>query len=133
MGLYASSGFPELVLQGPCSSQSAPQPFFGSSRNAPPLTLTDDTKNGCEADYVNPFLTKLICCSRYGLVLFAFLLMSTSPWSIKTPKKKKKKRLPQALAITHIKHVCCVHIRRGRACIQVNFISNHFLSYKTHI
>ena len=89
MGLYASSGFPELVLQGPCSSQSAPQPFFGSSRNAPPVTLTDDTKNGCEADYVNPFLTKLICCSMYGLVLFAFLLMSTSPWSIKTPKKKK--------------------------------------------
>ena len=78
MGLYASSGFPELVLQGPCSSQSAPQPFFGSSRNAPPVTLTDDTKNGCEADYVNPFLTKLICCSMYGLVLFAFLLMSTS-------------------------------------------------------
>ena len=76
--------FPELVLQGPCCTQSAPQPFFGSSRNAPPVTLPDektlpdDTKNGCEADYVNPFLTKLIRCSRYGLVLFAFLLMSTS-------------------------------------------------------
>lgn len=78
MGLYASSGFPELVLQGPCCTQSAPQPFFESSRNAPPVTLPDDTKNGCEADYVNPFLTKLIRCSRYGLVLFAFLLMSTS-------------------------------------------------------
>ena len=78
MGLYATSGFPELVLQGPCCTQSAPQPFFGSSRNAPPVTLPDDTKNGCEADYVNSFLTKLIRCSRYDLVLFAFLLMSTS-------------------------------------------------------
>ena len=65
------------------SSQSATQPFFVSSRNAPPPqggALRDDTKNGCVADYRRRCPSYLFHRCAASVAMFSFYF-SLSPLS----------------------------------------------------